>query len=202
MFPKIFLLREKLRQKTPSSVAKFQFLIDKIYQNTNFALLPNCQVPDGVFWIAVNFIIQDLKFYEIYHLFRLSFSHDRKIWGNERISFSRNPGLHSHWIFKFTTLLFSLELCKLIHFRPLTVFYCVQLLQESWLERIARFRFYIHIFENHTMIYIEAEKKRSIRSVARGISVGRNLVSKYLYLHLIFSWKANFEFSWMFTRSK
>ena len=151
---------------------------------------------------SVNFITQDLKFYKIYHLFWLSFSHDRKIWGNERISFSRNPGLHSHWIFKFTTLLFSLELCKLIHFRPLTVFYCVQLLQESWLERIARFRFYIHIFENHTMIYIEAEKKRSIRSVARGISVGRNLVSKYLYLHLIFSRKVNSKFSWMFTRSK
>ena len=126
-----------------------------------------------------------MKFYEIYHLFRLSFSHDRKIWGNERISFSRNPGLHSHWIFKFTTLLFSLELCKLIHFRPLTVFCCVQLLQESWLERITKFRFYMHILENHIMIYIEAEKKRNLKSVARGISVGRNLVSKHftLYFH-------------------
>ena len=41
-------------------------------------------------------------------------------------------------------------------------------------------------FENHIMIYIEAEKKKSLRSVARGISVGRKLVSKYLVKHL---WK-------------
>ena len=58
----------------------------------------------------------------------------------------------------------------------------MQLLQARWLERLIKFQVYLYILENHIMIYIEAEKKRSLGSVARGISVGRKLVSKYLSL--------------------
>ena len=139
--------------------------------------MPNCQVPDGGFWTAVNFNIQELKFFDSVSLMTGKFDGIREFLFQE---------IRAPWIFRYTALVFSWELCKLIRFRPLTVFCCAQLLQESWLERLTRFRFYMYILENHIMIYIEAEKKRSLGSVARGISVGRKLVSKQLSLHLIF----------------
>ena len=44
----------------------------------------------GKIGVLVNFIIQELKFC---NFFCLSISRERKIWGNERISFSENPNL-------------------------------------------------------------------------------------------------------------
>ena len=60
---------------------------------TKTPILPNCQVSNGFFSITVNYIIQELKFCKMAQLFFcLSFSRATKIWRNERIFLSENPG--------------------------------------------------------------------------------------------------------------
>ena len=67
----------------------FQFLNEKIDQNTNF--FPNCQVPNVIFGITVNFVIQKLNTW-----FVSVFSGDSYFWGNERKYFTHIPGPNEH----------------------------------------------------------------------------------------------------------
>ena len=75
-----YLSPEKVSQKTK------QFCKTSIFKRVEFnktPILPNYQVPNGYFYITVNFIIQELKFRKIAQLFFVSVSQVRdKMRGN------------------------------------------------------------------------------------------------------------------------
>ena len=81
----------------------FQFLNDKIDQNTNFAKLPIGKMT--FFDITVNFIIKKLK---SKHLALSVFSGQRFFWGNERKYFPHIPGLVSSSYKAFHAVLYQL----------------------------------------------------------------------------------------------
>ena len=84
------LSRETNTQKKLSNFAKLQALKNKIYRCTKKNHLALGNLAKLVFLSILP--MKNWSFAKLLSFFCLSFSHERKIWGNERISFSENPG--------------------------------------------------------------------------------------------------------------